>query len=923
MADFNPSVQQTKDPNFISNRSEQPRSAQYNAAADSSTADIIMNNLTNVIPPLAQGGDRLTKLAIDNSIYDQNDKLNREFGATDMIALNDAKVPAIPSSLEDSAKNLQRVNQAYQTGAISKTTFDIKVASMASDLRAQYGSPYLRDYIDKKVQDVTGVDPQNQVRRDIFAAVEKNKDSALEESKKKISLATDLAKDGVSVPGWENMSLTELINNTAVSQKYLDQHKRFQAASDDDKTKQTLADDDHIRAAQGGLTGVVIQNFNNIHSNLGKTKAEIDSAIGQMTTMTGEKKALLVAKTNQWADQVMATARAWVVKNYTAGNLTKEKSDQILQPTQMLLDNYRQAVVSGNSEYLKDITDRLTAMKTNDDIKFMDVPGVRAAGAANRVLGNLAGAAAMESWLPQITKAADRIFARDELYQVYGTSNGLSLSDSYQHLKDKGVKDQKAFTSLTGTAGDMLDNPQSPPDQIEKSVRFLYGADNYQFIARLPDYQKAQAYSMLYSPQRTKSMERIRDAGDINSWNAYVTSAKRMFGPTFRQSAMSMQQNSIDPNSYRVTYNANTHQFQFDPTLDKFNPRGNPIAVPSHPEIKQINQGLKVIAPVLEANGQNVDEYLQRQFEESGMTGPPGGWRQSDNPWQQMGGAFFDTAAAVKMQSGASKLGGPGSEQGQPQGSEGNPNDRQVSGEDEASRRAQLKDLTDAFNKTEDPEVRAMLKQEMKSLQKGPEPSPTFGGPNPRGAPNAGTPTDEQQLQGRDAIDMLTGIPSFMEAVQRGDAAGAALAAATILPFPAGKAAKAGEKLAEGGAKIIDNVTREARGVEKGMAAQSAREASVVKELQSIDVSKLSDEGLQAVEDQLRTSLSIKSLSGDQLNVIFNKIKEISNETYRRSPLSAEDEMFRLNAQKTADAMDAEAKLKKNKGLRIIEGDKE
>jgi len=922
MAALNPDVQQTKDPNFISNSSEQPKSAQYNAAADVSTADIVMNNLTNVIPALAEGGDRLTKLAIDNSIYDQNDKLNREFGATDMIALNDAKVPAIPSSLEDSAKNLQRVNQAYQTGAISKTTFDIKVASMASDLRAQYGSPYLRDYIDKKVQDVTGVDPQNQVRRDIFSAVEKNKDSALEENKKKISLATDLAKDGVSVPGWENMSLTELINNTAVSQKYLDQHKRFQAASDDDKTKQTLADEDHIRAAQGGLTGLVVQNFSNIHSNLGKTKAEIDSMIGQMTTMTGEKKALLVAKTNQWADQVMATARAWVVKNYTAGNLTKEKSDQILQPTQMLLDNYRQAVVSGNSEYLKDITDRLQAMKTNDDIKFMDVPGVRAAGSANRVLGNLAGAAAMESWLPQITKAADRIFARDELYQVYGTNNGISLSDSYQHMKDKGVKDQKAFTSLTGTSGAMLDNPQATPEEVEKSVRFLYGADNYQFIARLPDNQKAQAYATLYSPQRTKSMERIRDSGDINSWNAYVTSSKRMFGPTFRQSAMSMQQNSIDPNSYRVSYNADTHQFQFDPTLDKFNPRGNPVAVPSHPEIEQINQGLKAIAPVLKANGQSVEEYLQRQFEESGMTGPPGGWRQSDNAWNQIGGAFFDTAAAVKMQSGASKLGGPDTG-GQGQSPEGNPNDRQVSGEDEASRRAQLKDLTDAFNKTEDPEVRAMLKQEMKSLQKGPEPSPTFGGPNPRGAPNAGTPTDEQQMQGRDAIDMLTGIPSFMEAVQKGDAAGAALAAATILPFPAGKAAKAGEKLAEGGAKIIDNVTREARGVEKGMAAQSAREASVVKELQSIDVSKLSDEGLQAVEDQLRTSLSIKSLSGDQLNVIFNKIKEISNETYRRSPLSAEDEMFRLNAQKTADAMDAEAKLKKNKGLRIIEGDKE
>ncbi len=862
MASLNPEVASVRSPNLISDQSEQPKSAQYNATADVPTSDIIMNNLTNVIPPLAEAGDRLTKVAIDNSIYDQNDKLNREFGASDMIALNDSKVPQIPSSLEDSVKNLQRISGAYSSGAISKTTFDVKVASMASDLRAQYSSPYLRDYIDKKVQDVTGVDPQNQVRRDIFAAVEKNNESALSEEKKKQSLAADLAKNGVAVPGWEKMSYSDFINATAASQRYKDNTDRWKAARDTMDNQNAVTDQDHDREVQNSAKAIVVQNLTNVNSALGKTKAELDAQFKNISSMTGTQKAQLVARAQQFHDKVIGDTRTAISQNWTGSKVLDQKHlDDLMTPTREYMDNWLNAYLSGNEQALKYLDDNIKFLQRSDDERFLSVPDTRAAAAAFRNLGGIAGSAAMEKYLPAILKNNEMKFAKDALVDTYGTDKGKSAVENYRTLATKGVTSKQAYDAIVNVPGAIIDDARATPEDVQKSVRTLYGADNYQFVSGLPDKDKAAMYGNLYSPQRTKSMERIRDNGDINSWNMYVTSAKRMFGSTFRQAAMSMQQGSFDPSRYRVVFNANTHQFEFDQTMSQFAPRGQAVAVPSHPEVDIINSGLKTIVPIIESNGQDVNKFLTQQFQESNMTGPPGGWRQSDNLWAQLGGSYFATQQAVDLQNGRSNLGGPGISDG------GNTQNIQSLQDQMDARTGILKEISEFNNlisKTEDPQLRSTYMQHVDELlqdyknaksnpasgtsnefedsgrqqnsrvpsQVGPAPaivSPTFGGLNPRGAPNAGTPTDQQSSDARDMIDTLTGIPSFMEAVQRGDIAGAALAAATILPFPGGKAVKAGEEIAKAvkAGDVVSSTTLEGRRIANEMDASKALESKI------------------------------------------------------------------------------------------------
>lgn len=240
-------------------------------------------------------------------------------------------------------------------------------------------------------------------------------------------------------------------------------------------------------------------------------------------------------------------------------------------------------------------------------------------------------------------------------------------------------------------------------------------------------------------------------------------------------------------------------------------------------------------------------------------------------------------------------FGGPGFAQAV--NTQNQPNAFQASGQE-------LKELYDqAIKAKDDPELRKVIMDHIKSLTDSlpnTEGAPT--GPQssfqPRGNPAPGVPTDEQQSQAREVIDAITGLPSFMDAVKNGDAAGAALAAATILPFPGGKVAKAGKKIAEGGAKIIDNVTIEARRAAKGMDA--------TKNLDKIDVKKLSDDQVSNILDTIDKGLNSKNISSADKKLLEKKYVELEKEESLRSSATVDSVKESQDALKQAKTIYAE-----------------
>src|SRR5690606_2246592 len=112
-------------------------------------------------------------------------------------------------------------------------------------------------------------------------------------------------------------------------------------------------------------------------------------------------------------------------------------------------------------------------------------------------------------------------------------------------------------------------------------------------------------------------------------------------------------------------------------------------------------------------------------------------------------------------------------------------------------------------------------------------------------------------------FDFFTSIPSLKEAIQSGDPTEIGkqvlMAVASIIPFPGVKqgakvALKEGEKALEGGAKIISNTTREAKGVEKAL----AKSDQMIKELDNINPSSLSDEKIEKIMNTIDATIDSK-----------------------------------------------------------------
>lgn len=889
---FNPDIGNSSTPNFIGDQSqgaEAGKTVLANATGTGAGATLnkAISGLADIIPTLAQAGDRATKIGIDNSIYDSNDKLNREFGATDTIALNNASVPTIPGQLEDSAKNLQRVSAALNSGAISKTTFDVKVASMASDLRAQYASPYLRDYIDKKVQDVTGVDPQNQVRKDIFAQVAKNQESALEEQKQKQALVIANAKDGIAVPNWEKMSLPQVIDATAASNRIFRDQKIKMGQMDAAVKENSLVDDDMIKSGQEGVQAFAFQNIGNIFTQMGTSEAQFNAGIQAIAdpNMPDDKRNQIIGGVKQLQAKVISEGRTWLLQNYKGYNLDDAKVDKILTPLKMYTQNFVDSVAAGNAPALKEYKDMIDFRKLQDDSKLMSIDGVRASAAANRNLGNIAGAAILNTHLTSIVKNADRVFATSEKNKMFGTDGGESLDQAYTGLRNNGVRDQKAYDMVTKLPTDVIKEPTSTPEAVKSAVRAAYGTDNTAFIAKLPDAQKASTYATLYSPDVTKAMERRRDAGDQESYIRYIDSAKASFGPVFRQAAMNMQQASLDPSHFSVSYDANTHQFNVG-MKPSYTARGIPIQQSVPPEITLINQGLRTLTPLLESNGENAETFLNRQFQEIGLTGPQANWRQSVNPLVQVQGAFSEQGTQTQgvTTTGPSKLGGaPGSVPTSAGGADQGP---------QAANHEELREYYKLLDKATDPETRTQIQQHIDEL-KTPVENPNTKSGQPE--PGLGSPDN-------DIVNALTGHQDFIDAVKSGDpkevAKQVAIQAATLLPFPGSRAlAKEGARAIEaGGAKVIDSTTLEALRADKGMAAQSAskapeqaisaadRQAVIVDNAAKIIVSKNSPTQIGQKLDQL-TEFKKYASSPESAN-FFDK--EIATWTRARELLKKE-----------------------------------
>src|SRR5690606_40821499 len=148
-------------------------------------------------------------------------------------------------------------------------------------------------------------------------------------------------------------------------------------------------------------------------------------------------------------------------------------------------------------------------------------------------------------------------------------------------------------------------NGSLPIEIVQNNVQYMFGADAQSVFARMNDADKFEYYRQVVSPTVTKQMLAIKNSGDEQSWGVYQGWALNAFTGLFRQSVQDIQR--INTSSRFSGLNV-----RWDKNINGFVIQSEGImgvggfATPA----RNLNTSIQTVAPIIEANGEDVSENL-------------------------------------------------------------------------------------------------------------------------------------------------------------------------------------------------------------------------------------------------------------------------------------------------------------------------
>lgn len=250
MAQFNPTIQPTNDPNYGSNSRaidvEKPirpqgvdqnqimpkgqeigdRSAEFegqaasykmqgDAVASGAFSDLFAG-IVGIGDFAAKAGVALVKKDIENRVYDVANKERQAYtegletikngrGTANVMNSNASADEPTPTEIEDLPQTLENLSGAKSSGKISNTYYYGRLLSEAKDLRARY--PGFREEIDQQFAKVTGVNPANAYISALVRDLNSSSNSKNSETNKAVSFVmqnTDLPGATEKLAGIQN-----------------------------------------------------------------------------------------------------------------------------------------------------------------------------------------------------------------------------------------------------------------------------------------------------------------------------------------------------------------------------------------------------------------------------------------------------------------------------------------------------------------------------------------------------------------------------------------------------------------------------------------------------------------------------------------------------------------------------------------------
>jgi hypothetical protein len=640
MAEFNQAPQAERPENFTG----------YSRGIDATpntALGTLFGTLGETLQNSALAADRLTQEKIRDEIYEDvdaiEDNLYGDAGLDDATLFSRApnKQP-LPAQLASAGENLDRLQAAYERGALRESHYWGRLNAMVKQLRHKY--PGYRTEIDNMVSAVTGARPANALRNALF----NEWDAQASQTDPLSKLALEMANEGTLPLDFDaRMNSENPYNHTSLmmiratkNAEVWERNRRTAAltelaANDQLTTKEAtrmfrIEANQSVRTTLGDMTTSLGTQFRNLSGQINTMQMNV--AAGEpgseemVTKLAGSLGELRAAMTDLLNNEFLKSwdgdpSRSYV--NFIDEDTKKKIIDEALAPINML----EESLYNQNFGMTKAITNWSTALQNDANRMLMEqVPILRTFKSAQDAMGP-DGFSFFLSLNPELQNGLAKTIL--DYHKARAASDPtFSVSESFEEAEALEVESEfydgvvKQWTNMVTE----MSTGNVPLEVVQKNVDFMFGPNAGRVMSQLDDASRYQYFSRVASPIVTEQMRKLRDMGDVESWENYQTWVTQSFMVLFQSKVVTMQNasQSLFVPGMSVVWDEKNAMFRLN--------SGSPVdfAIPGMPlsgldnmnvngQLSELNSAIRVVKPILEDAGGEVGPEIYELLRQMGF----------------------------------------------------------------------------------------------------------------------------------------------------------------------------------------------------------------------------------------------------------------------------------------------------------------
>lgn len=161
----------------------------------------------------------------------------------------------------------------------------------------------------------------------------------------------------------------------------------------------------------------------------------------------------------------------------------------------------------------------------------------------------------------------------------------------------------------------------------------MFGRDALQVMSRMTPESRYEYFKKVSSPQVTAQMKKLKDMGDIDSWNTYQSWTTSSFISLFQSAVQAIPSEGMNSAGVAVTWDPATNGFKVTGNVAGNKSSGAmPFGLPNpaagfetnmatnamSASVADLNTAIRTIAPILAINGADTGEEIFALLEQMG-----------------------------------------------------------------------------------------------------------------------------------------------------------------------------------------------------------------------------------------------------------------------------------------------------------------